>query len=107
MGTMDKKTKEKLEMLKCTYIKNLPSRVADLESLWQLLQKEWTPENMDTLKRMAHNLRGTAATYGLSEVSHLAEQIEWHVKVLSKMPEAEADKDKIPTLLDEFKRLFY
>ena len=75
-----------LEALRTDY---LAARRRDLVTLRQLLdQQDW-----DEIRRIGHRMKGTGATYGLSDVSRLGDAIE--------IAAQSADLDAMRTLLDQ------
>jgi HPt (histidine-containing phosphotransfer) domain-containing protein len=104
---MDEKLIKKLERLQSAYIKALPEKVCAIESSWHSLLAEWSSKNIENLDRLAHNLYGTAGTYGCHAVSELALQIEVQVRQLPLTAGADlqAAKDKIDEYLATLKTL--
>lgn len=58
-----------MEKLKEEYVDTLPEKIHDIES-------HFKSERIDYLKEDFHKLKGTGKTYGLPEISTLAEVVE-------------------------------
>ena len=66
-----------LAALKEGFVRKIPAKVDEIRQSWQ--QLKLTPEDPDIfhlLRRQAHSLAGTAATYGLEEAGRIAKAIE-------------------------------
>ena len=60
---------------KSWYRERLPSRIAALEEVREKL-KTRAPESVETVRRIAHSLRGSGATYGFPEITESARLLE-------------------------------
>lgn len=65
-----------MDFLRESYAKKLPAKISEIELAWLSLEKNWTLENLINLQRLAHNLRGASGTYGYSDLSLKAQEIE-------------------------------
>jgi HPt (histidine-containing phosphotransfer) domain-containing protein len=54
----------------------LPAKFADLESAWQSLEAAESEEEWEVLERMAHNLAGSAGTFGFAAIGETAKLLE-------------------------------
>jgi len=61
--------------LKSWYRERIPARIAALEEIREQL-KTPSPESTATVRRIAHSLRGSGATYGFSEITESARMVE-------------------------------
>ncbi|SES88941.1 response regulator receiver modulated diguanylate cyclase [Nitrosomonas marina] len=98
---------ETMQHLADTFIKGLPGKIEDLETLWQQLQNEWHADKLQIVHRKAHELAGTSKTFGLSELSGLADSLEQTLKA-ALQNEAQLDEQQraeIFALLREVGRL--
>ncbi|SEN02741.1 diguanylate cyclase [Nitrosomonas marina] len=84
---------ETMQHLADTFIKGLPGKIEDLETLWQQLQNEWHAEKLQIVHRKAHELAGTSKTFGLSELSGLADSLEETLKA-ALQNEAQLDEQQ-------------
>lgn len=75
--------------LKSWYRSNLVSRIDALENAKKNLNTN-PEETIDSIRRIAHSLRGSGATYGFPEISEAAAKVE------------EADNEAIPDTLEHF-----
>jgi HPt (histidine-containing phosphotransfer) domain-containing protein len=64
--------KEIVEM----YVQEMPARVSKLEELW-------SGQQMDELKRLAHQLKGASGGYGFTPVGAAAGRVEASLMALS------------------------
>ncbi|MBA2654575.1 MAG: diguanylate cyclase [Gammaproteobacteria bacterium] len=69
---MAKDARAKLQQLFADYARNLPHKIAEIDTLWQQVKQHWDPESWDQLHRLAHTLTGTAGTYGYQQISDTA-----------------------------------
>jgi CheY-like chemotaxis protein/HPt (histidine-containing phosphotransfer) domain-containing protein len=77
-----------LKALRDDYAASLPERIGALADVWQRLgQAGWEPEAATQLMRRAHDLSGSAASYGFPSVSMLARQVEQDLKQLHTLDE--------------------
>lgn len=67
---------DQLGALRRDYAARLPARAADLAERFAALRDAWCPERADELRRMAHNLAGSGASYGFPAVSDTARKVE-------------------------------
>lgn len=58
------------------YISMLPDKITALETAWRDYLKVSNPEKLRVLFRQAHNLYGSAGTYGYKEISALAKKLD-------------------------------
>ena len=65
-----------LEVQRAAYRLSLPGRVAMLEATWRQLQAGDVAGLSDELRRIAHGLAGSGATFGMMEVSTAGRELE-------------------------------
>jgi multidomain signaling protein FimX len=79
--SLSEKYAEKLAELKQDYCKKLPSKIAQIEQLWQKLRYfNWSDEAFQTLHLLAHTLHGSGKTFGFDELSEHAKNLEHYLK---------------------------
>lgn len=71
-----------LEKLKGEYKTQLPGKIDAIAKDWQLLNNAWQPELMVTLHRNVHSLIGTSGTFGFTDISKTARELEDFFKPL-------------------------
>jgi HPt (histidine-containing phosphotransfer) domain-containing protein len=65
------------------YVRTLPERVDEVEHAWaQASAGEWDATGYRTFIRLAHNLAGSGATYGVEPISRAARTLELYAKSL-------------------------
>lgn len=64
-----------MEQLRAVYLSALPERVAELEDAHELLLCD-RPRGLQEIRRLAHRLHGTGASYGFADVSVVASELE-------------------------------
>lgn len=71
-----------MQALRDLYRKNLPSKLAEIETLWDSIQNVTTfnTDSLHTLHRLVHSLTGSGATFGLTEISTTARVLETTLK---------------------------
>lgn len=94
---------EKLLALRKVYAQQLPGNVDDIESRWRLLNEgEWDWGAMQELHRVTHSVTGSGATFGFSDASDVARNIEKIFKSWlqeNTIPDA-SQKALLPSLFD-------
>jgi chemotaxis protein histidine kinase CheA len=65
-----------LEELKQKYISNLPQKWCEVEDFLDLLETEYTTDNLQDLYRLSHQLKGSSGTYGFHDLSLFFKKIE-------------------------------
>lgn len=89
----DMTAQEKLETIKKEYAKNLPNKVAEIQTLWQTLKNEPNKTNIDALHIKAHSLAGSAGIHGFDAISKTAKELELTVeKITGKVDDASLKK---------------
>ncbi|MEN9203551.1 MAG: diguanylate cyclase [Thermostichus sp. DG_1_6_bins_120] len=68
---------EQMQALQAAYAEKIGKRVLEIKQSWeQLVQDEWSPENLRTLHRRVHSLAGSGATFGFAYLSTIARTLE-------------------------------
>lgn len=78
-----------LEKLKQDYKSQLPSKIEGITADWTKLCEKWQPELMVVLHRNVHSLIGTSGTFGFTQISKTARELETHFKPLISKTESE------------------
>lgn len=73
---------EKMHLLADEFIKKLPEKSQDLESMWQHFQNERSVETLQKVHRKVHGLVGSSNTFGFEGLSQIADPLEQVLKVL-------------------------
>jgi diguanylate cyclase (GGDEF)-like protein len=69
--------RERIARLRATFVEQLPQRLDAMHALWASLQGGGdNAETIDGLHRGLHNLKGTASSFGYTDLAHAAEQAE-------------------------------
>lgn len=77
------KIREKMKILRASYVRQLPDRVTNLEELYERLKHE--PAALDGLPafhRLVHSIKGSSASFGCKEMSDAAALLENLLKTL-------------------------
>lgn len=80
INIMENDIQKKLNLLRRNFAKKVPAKLEKMDLAWQLLQKEWTRDNLYELQRQAHNLKGSAATFKYLSLSEAAERLEYYTE---------------------------
>jgi diguanylate cyclase (GGDEF)-like protein len=88
-----------LEKLKKDYSEQLPGKLSSVEEDWKALCEQWLPERIQVLHRNVHSLIGTSGTFGFTNLSSSARELEVLLKPLLEMKDASYTPD--PQLRDE------
>ncbi|MEC8276416.1 MAG: diguanylate cyclase, partial [Myxococcota bacterium] len=67
---------DKLEALRRMFARTLPERFVTLEKLWKKYLEKPNPLFQDNFHREAHNLVGACGSFGLTEISESAREVE-------------------------------
>lgn len=104
---MDSSIQKKLDLLRDQFAKNLPSRIAEIEALWMVLQEDWDKPKLEDLHRKFHNLKGSSATFGFSTLSSIAGQLEdiFSLLLQNETLLTPAEKANINNLINQLKSL--
>ncbi len=73
---------EKMHLLANAFIKELPEKTEDIETMWQQLQNDWDVETLQIVHRKVHGLVGSSKTFGFEELSQIADTMEQALKIL-------------------------
>jgi len=89
-------------MLRAKYQVKLPGTVAQLEDLWRrLLAAEAPDSSLEELIQIAHNIAGTAKTFGFGTAGETARDIELLLQPVcaaGRLPDA-AERERVAELL--------
>ncbi len=109
MQMSDKEFLEQIEELKQSYAAHLPEKMQQLQSLEKSLDENLTNfEALKELYQLTHKLAGSSASFGFTELSERAYELEMFIKPLVKKSEA-LDKNSFEvykTLLNSLKKSF-
>ncbi|MDH5184598.1 MAG: SpoIIE family protein phosphatase [Gammaproteobacteria bacterium] len=67
---------EKLRVLRNNYIQNLDNRCIEIRDLFTSLLDDWNDDSLAEFHRLAHSLKGSAATFNLDKLSYAAASLE-------------------------------
>lgn len=71
----------RLAVLQQDYVAQLPQKLAAIEELWAAVAGgDWVPEPVHELHRLVHNLTGSGKTFGVSDISDAARELEQQLK---------------------------
>ena len=65
-----------LKKLREEYATKLPEGIASIEQAWDVLSKTWQVDNLNTFHARVHKIAGAAGSFGFSELSHAARELE-------------------------------
>jgi len=98
---------EYIEAQRAEYRRTLPAKVASFETLWRdARQAHGSPDPLVDLERLAHNLHGTAGTYGFHDLSRAGQALELAVRALmdaGALPTGEQER-QVTLALDTVRR---
>lgn len=91
---------DKLRVLREEYVRNLSSKITQIETLWKdLVHISWQQDNIATLHRHTHSLVGSGSTFGFTELSGAARSLDNELKTLLELTHP-PDKE-IQAVVDE------
>ena len=86
---------EQLQALRTSYAQEIPRKLQAIDTLSQfLLTQRWSDADAQTLRRMAHTLAGSSATFGFAMVSSVARQIEQCVAAILECAAAPTEEQR-------------
>src|SRR5436309_7911546 len=62
--------------LRLAFVTRLQGRIDAIETAWTKFARNREPSDFEPLKTLVHRLAGSAATYGLDEVSVMARELD-------------------------------
>jgi diguanylate cyclase (GGDEF)-like protein len=85
---------DQLGRLRQKYVTNLPSRLAEIESAWQLVRDtDSSDATFRDLHRLVHSFVGSSGTYGFKAISHAARSLEVYLRsLLGKTERLDSDQ---------------
>lgn len=102
----EKEFESAMQALRVEYLRELPAHVDDVERAWNAAQERgWDAAQFRVLIRLAHNLAGSGATYGVKRVGDAARALELYAKSLdgNVMP-GEPARNRIEHLLGQLRQ---
>jgi len=67
---------QKLQLLRENYIQNLINRRLEISELFKSLLADWNDDSLAEFHRLAHSIKGSAATFNLDKLSYAAANLE-------------------------------
>lgn len=81
MATPPNEFLAKLKALRANYTQNLPEKIEEIEGCWKRIKAAHdADETLDRLRRLAHGLTGSGASFGFVKLSERARSLERIVK---------------------------
>ena len=72
-----------IEVQRADYRRTLPEKMVRIEALWQDVRQATKAQGeLMALERLAHNLHGTAGTFGFHDLSHAGHALEQLIRAL-------------------------
>ncbi|MES2672860.1 MAG: diguanylate cyclase [Pseudomonadota bacterium] len=101
MTTAKNSFEQKLATLKAEYRLQLPKKIADISEDWNKLIEQWSTETFTILYRNVHSLIGTSGTFGFTELSKAARDLEIAIKpLLETMVETLTDDKELVSVIN-------
>lgn len=88
------------------YSKNLPNEIIEIEKTWSKLHEKWNCENLLKFQAGVHKLSGCAGTYGYTDLSDTALNLENLLRSFSEMHSPDSKEKKQLTELVKDLRKF-
>jgi diguanylate cyclase (GGDEF)-like protein len=84
-----------LNALRAQYADKLPGNIRHIRSLWDnLLYVKWDDKAFLLLRRLVHNLAGTSATHGFSEIGSLALGLDQQLQKLQNTDTLPSERER-------------
>lgn len=81
MAESENKFQDALRTLSASYAAQLPEKISQIEDTWAVLKAKWDANVLSDFHRMVHSLTGSGATFGFTELSHVARTLEAILKL--------------------------
>jgi HPt (histidine-containing phosphotransfer) domain-containing protein len=94
-----------LETHRAAYVHCLPEKVEAIETLWHAFARDGDPYVLDELEQVAHNLSGTAGTFGLKELSYKARVLELLLQEMLELNPRPADRALVMVAITSIRNL--
>ncbi len=98
MPSAEEQLQQKLTKLKEVFVKQLPEKIESLQMHWDSIAKQhWSNDTTQAFHLIVHSLIGTAGTFGFTDISNKACQLETHIKTISseQLPPTEENMNVI------------
>lgn len=95
---------KKLNALSDVYVAQLPSKLEQIEHLWNKLPADqWDEENFQALYRAVHGLTGSGKTFGFSALGDVARDLEIYLKPYMQTRSAlsSAQREQVQKMLEQ------
>lgn len=108
-----KDIKQKIELIRQSYIESLDEKLQHINSAWQSLNEEWNEETYESLYLVLHSLAGSAETFGFAKLTVCARAVidyfkDSNIKALKQplkeLPELGSYIQKVQELLEQYKK---
>ncbi|MEN9252116.1 MAG: diguanylate cyclase [Thermostichales cyanobacterium HHBFW_bins_127] len=98
---------EELALLAKAYTDEVPSKLAQMRSIWSQFCEQKDQRLLSTLHRLAHNMAGSAATFGLSSLSDQARRFDLFLKKIldTQLPPNNDQEQQVLAFLDTLYRV--
>ena len=94
MSSPEEQLQSKLAKLKDVFLAQLPEKIESLQSHWNALTEHgWSHDSINAFHLIVHSLIGTSGTFGFTEISNLARELEVLVKAISQQGTAPSKED--------------
>jgi HPt (histidine-containing phosphotransfer) domain-containing protein len=99
---------ERFKRLKLQYTKQIPEKISAIIEDWQNTKETGDQETLKRLHRNVHSLVCTSGTFGFSDLSLLARELEIELKPFSEIPTKKPYfLEKIHTIEEKINALIY
>ncbi|GAB4211068.1 MAG: hypothetical protein OHK0012_02840 [Synechococcales cyanobacterium] len=98
---------EELALLAKAYTDEVPSKLAQMGTVWEQYCEQKDQRLLVTLHRLAHNMAGSAATFGLSSLSDQARRFDLFLKKIldSQLPPSVDQERQVVAFIDTLHRV--
>lgn len=102
---MKNQVRDKIKVLVEEYANQLPNKIKLLEADWSAVKHKGDVNQLKTLIGEAHNLSGTAGTYGYKLVSDLAQQLEATLREVKSDGISDSSRIKIDSIVQDLSQI--
>jgi len=94
MPSPEEQLQQKLAKLKNVFVSQLPEKIESLQNHWDsLAEQKWSTDAIQAFHLIVHSLIGTSGTFGFTELSNKARELETLVKTLLASQQTPSQED--------------
>ena len=94
MPSPEEQLQQKLAKLKSVFVNQLPEKIESLQTHWDsIIKHHWSKDATQAFHLIVHSLIGTSGTFGFTELSNKARQLETQIKTIIASQQTPTQED--------------